>query len=287
MDSIWSRDGVPEVKHFSIAIFFAIFFIAAHFFLDAFLFQKFAKWLLSDGIVPLKMTKSIKRKVAKCSESMWKLTYYGTVQACLLTVIYHEPWSRDINQYFKGWPNQELKLPFTLLYMCQCGFYLYSIAALLTWETRRKDFSIMMSHHIVTVFLIGFSYFTSFFRIGLIVVALHDACDVFMEAAKVFKYSENEFAASVIFGFFAVSWVILRLVFFPFWVIRCSSYNLIEVLKLSEAYHTFLYYFFNTMLLTLLNFHIYWWILIYSMIRRQLKNRGKVGEDIRSDSDDD
>ncbi|PPD66931.1 hypothetical protein GOBAR_DD36185 [Gossypium barbadense] len=34
--------------------------------------------------------------------------------------------------------------------MCQCGFYIYSIAALLTWETRRKDFAVMMSHHTPT-----------------------------------------------------------------------------------------------------------------------------------------
>lgn len=51
---------------------------------------------------------------------------------------------------------------------------------------------------------------------------------------------------------------------------------------MSEAYHLLLYYVFNTMLLTLLVFHIYWWILICAMIMRQLKNRGKVGEDIRS-----
>lgn len=62
----------------------------------------------------------------------------------------------------------------------------------------------------------------SFFRIGSIILALHDASDVFMEAAKVFKYSEKELAASVLFGFFAFSWLILRLIFFPFWVIRSS-----------------------------------------------------------------
>lgn len=44
----------------------------------------------------------------------------------------------------------------------------------------------------------------------------------------------------------------------------------------------FLYYLFNTLLIMLLIFHIYWWILICAMIRRQLKNSGQVGEDIRS-----
>ena len=150
-----------------------------------------------------------------------------------------------------------------------------------------------------------------FFRIGSVVLALHDASDVFMEAAKIFKYAENELGASVLFGFFAISWLLTRLIFFPFWVIHASrfvpkktlfsklwvstviicsmtcwlqflSYHLAKVLRLSEAYDMLLYYVFNTMLLTLLVFHIYWWILICFMIKRQLKNRGQVGEDIRS-----
>nr|KJB79304.1 hypothetical protein B456_013G043800 [Gossypium raimondii] len=171
--------------------------------------------------------------------------------------------------------------------MCQCGFYIYSIAALLTWETRRKDFAVMMSHHVITVILIGYSYITSFFRIGSIILALHDASDVFLEAAKVFKYSERELGASVCFGLFAISWLLLRLIFFPFWVIKTSSYDVREFLNLSESYPMSLYYVFNTMLLMLLVFHVYWWFLICSMIMRQLKNRGKVGEDIRSDSEDD
>lgn len=65
-----------------------------------------------------------------------------------------------------------------------------------------------------------------FFRIGTIILALHDASDVLMEAAKVFKYAEKELAASVIFGCFAISWFILRLVFFPFWVIKATRFAL-------------------------------------------------------------
>ncbi|GAY68452.1 hypothetical protein CUMW_264230, partial [Citrus unshiu] len=41
--------------------------------------------------------------------------------------------------------------------------------------------------------------------IGSIILAAHDASDVFMEAAKVFKYFENELGATVIFGLFAIS----------------------------------------------------------------------------------
>lgn len=45
-----------------------------------------------------------------------------------------------------------------MLYALQCGFYIYSVAALLVWETRRKDFGVMMTHHIITIGLIIFSY---------------------------------------------------------------------------------------------------------------------------------
>ncbi|XP_027105940.1 ceramide synthase LOH2-like isoform X2 [Coffea arabica] len=291
LDSMWKADVVPSAWHFLLAVYFAVGFAVARFLFDKHLFQevgeeitvqRVATWLLSNGSIPLKINKARRMKIAKCSESLWKLTYYATVELSVLLVIYGEPWFTDIQEYFRGWPNQHLKPSIKLIYMCQCGFYIYSISALLTWETRRKDFAVMMSHHVVTVILISYSYITRFFRIGSIILALHDASDVFMEAAKVFKYSEKEFGASVCFGLFALSWLVLRLIYFPFWVIRSSRFA-----SQTDTYHASLYYVFNTMLLTLLVFHIYWWFLICAMIMRQLKNRGKVGEDIRSDSEDD
>ncbi|KAI3445985.1 hypothetical protein Pfo_002650 [Paulownia fortunei] len=287
MESIWKYNGVPSAWHFIVAFYFAFASVAARFFLDRFIFRRLAIWLLSRGTTQLKLNEATTPKIVKCSESMWKLTYYGTVEFCVLATTYHEPWFTDVKQYFRGWPDQELKLPMKLIYMCQCGFYIYGIAALLMWETRRKDFSVMMSHHVVTVILLAYSYITRFFRIGAVILALHDASDVFLEAAKVFKYSGKELGASLCFGLFAFSWLVLRLIFFPFWVIRSSSYYSCQVLHLSEPYHKGLYYVFNMMLLTLLVFHIYWWKLICAMIIRQLKSRGKVGEDIRSDSEDD
>lgn len=288
MDPFLKPSSVPETWHFLIAIYFSIFFVGARFVFDKFVFRRLSIWLLGKGrAAPLKFDEATQAKIIKCSESLWKLTYYATVEASILRITYNEPWFTDTKEYFKGWPNQDLSLPLKLFYMCQCGFYVYSIAALLTWETRRKDFAVMMSHHVITVMLIGYSYITGFFRIGSIILALHDASDVFMEAAKVFKYSDKELGASVCFGLFALSWLILRLIFFPFWVISATSYDLCDYLKLSEPYPTSMYYVFNTMLLMLLVFHVYWWILICSMIMRQLKNKGKVGEDIRSDSEDD
>ncbi|KAJ8763576.1 hypothetical protein K2173_002459 [Erythroxylum novogranatense] len=285
MDSISS--GSVHLSHFLVAFYFAFGFVAARFLLDRFIFRSLAIWFSNSKAIKSRIDETSKATIGKCSESMWKLVYYGSVEAWILNITYNEPWFKDIGEYFKGWPEQELKLPLKFFYMCQCGFYTYSIAALLKWETRRKDFSVMMSHHVITVILISYSYIARFFRIGSIVLALHDASDVFLEAAKVLQYSGNELGASMCFGLFAISWIILRLIFFPFWVIKSSSIDSLDVLDLRKMYDRSVYYVFNTMLLMLLVFHIYWWVLICSMIMRQLRNRGQVGEDIRSDSEDD
>ncbi|GMJ00550.1 LONGEVITY ASSURANCE GENE1 HOMOLOG 2, LAG1 homologue 2 [Hibiscus trionum] len=289
MDSyFWSRNAKPDALHFLVALYFALCFPVARFLLDKFIFRRLSVWLLSSGSAPSRMNIEARQAIiAKCSESMWKLTYFATAETWVLKITYNEPWFRDVKGYFRDWPNQELKISLSLIYMCQCGFYIYSIVALLTWETRRKDFAVMMSHHVITAILIGYSYVTSFFRIGSVVLALHDASDVFLEAAKIFKYSGRERCASVCFGLFAASWLLLRLTLFPFWVIKSSSYDVMEFLRPSDSYPKFLYYFLNTMLLMLLVFHVYWWVLICSMITRQWQNRGKVSEDIRSDSEDD
>ncbi|CAN8269023.1 unnamed protein product [Cochlearia groenlandica] len=296
MESVSSRGGdavarpiEPSVTawHFQIVVYFAFGFFFLRLFLDRFVFQRIAVWLLSKGSSPIKMNDATRAKIVKCKESLWKLLYYGGCDVFVLRFVCQEPWARDINLYFDGWPNQTLTLPIKLYYMGQCGFYVYAVAALLAWETRRKDFAVMMSHHVVTIILVGYSYLTRFFRIGAIILALHDASDVFMETAKIFKYTEKEFGASVFFGLFVLSWLLLRLIYFPFCIIRATSIELLDYLDMTSVEDTVMYYSFNTMLLMLLVFHIYWWYLICGMIVRLLKNRGKVGEDIRSDSEDD
>ena len=44
--------------------------------------------------------------------------------------------------------------------MAELAFYGASLLMLLIWEERRHDFAIMMAHHLVTIMLISFSYYT-------------------------------------------------------------------------------------------------------------------------------
>jgi ceramide synthetase len=203
--------------------------------------------------------------------------------------------------------------------MFVAGFYTYSIFALVFWETRRSDFGVSMGHHIATLILIVLSYVCryasivtsysilknrtdsfcphcfdllvsfslyrcSFSRVGSVVLALHDASDVFLEVGKMSKYSGAERIASFSFILFVLSWIILRLIYYPFWILWSTSYEV--VLELDKDKHPIegpiYYYMFNTLLYCLLVLHIYWWVLMYRMLVKQIQDRGKLSEDVRS-----
>jgi len=65
--------------------------------------------MLTKGKAPLRINKEMQVKIAKCTESMWKLTYYATVEAFILKFIYHEPWTTNRKMFTEDWPNHELK----------------------------------------------------------------------------------------------------------------------------------------------------------------------------------
>jgi len=175
-----------------------------------------------------------------------------------------------------------------MLYTFSGGFYTYSIFALCFWETRRKDFGVSMTHHVGTVALIIISYITNLQRPGSVILALHDASDIFLEIGKLTKYSGLNFVPEIAFGVFALSWLLLRLLYFPFVIIESTTYGVLQVLdKEKNPNGPYLYYTLNTLLISLLVLHVYWWILIWRMIKKQVQNSGKVSEDVRSDSDND
>ncbi len=63
-----------------------------------------------------------------------------------------------------------------------------------------------------------------FSRAGSMVLALHDASDVFLEIGKLTKYCGSEIVPSISFLIFALSWLILRLIYFPFFIIWSTRY---------------------------------------------------------------
>nr|XP_016515306.1 PREDICTED: ASC1-like protein [Nicotiana tabacum] len=127
-----------------------------------------------------------------------------------------------------------------------------------------------------------------FARVGSVVLALHDASDIFLEIGKMSKYSGAEALASFSFILFVLSWIVLRLTYFPFWVLWSTSYEVLQTLdkEKHKVDGPIYYYIFNSLLFCLMVLHIYWWVLIYRMLVKQIQARGQLSEDVRSDSED-
>ncbi|XP_020114736.1 ASC1-like protein 1 [Ananas comosus] len=291
----WEREAYPAYEDFVSLPFFVLFFLAIRFFLDRYVFEKLARRLIiGKGNEKLNLEIDERRKkIKKFKESAWKCVYFLSGELLALSVTYNEPWFTNTRYFWVGpgeqvWPDQKIKYKLKAVYMYAAGFYTYSIFALMFWETRRSDFGVSMGHHVASVILIVLSYIFRFARVGSVVLAIHDASDVFLEMGKMAKYSGCEAVASVSFLLFVVSWTILRLIYFPFWILRSTSYEVI--LTLDKEKHKFegpiYYYVFNSLLFSLLVLHIYWWILMFRMLVKQIQSRGRVGDDVRSDSED-
>ncbi|XP_043702778.1 ASC1-like protein [Telopea speciosissima] len=290
----WGEESYPAYKDFAALLLFALFFPTIRFFLDRFVFEKVARRLIfGKGHQMLDVeTNERRRKIKKFKESAWKCIYFLSAEILALSVTYDEPWFTNTKNFWVGpgdqvWPDQKIKLKLKGLYMYAAGFYTYSIFALIFWETRRSDFGVSMSHHVATVILIVLSYQLRFARVGSVVLALHDATDVFMEVAKMSKYSGFEKLASFSFVLFVLAWFLLRLIYYPFWVLWSTCYEVLLTLdkEANKIKGPVYYYVFNTLLFCLLVLHIYWWVLMYWMVVEQIQARGLVSDDIRSDSE--
>ncbi|KAF3432033.1 hypothetical protein FNV43_RR26772 [Rhamnella rubrinervis] len=288
------RESYPAYEDFLILPLFAMFFPTVRFCLDRFVFEKLAIHLIfgkGNQMLDEKIDER-KKKIRKFKESAWKCIYFLSAEILAISVTYDEPWFTNTKYFWVGpgnqvWPDQKIKLKLKGLYMYAAGFYTYSIFALIFWETRRSDFGVSMGHHVATAILIVLSYIFRFARVGSVVLALHDASDVFLEVGKMSKYSGAEGIASVSFILFVLSWVLLRLIYYPFWVLWSTSYEVI--LTLDKENHTIdgpiYYYVFNTLLFCLLVLHIYWWVLMFRMLVKQIQARGQLSDDVRSDSE--
>ncbi|XP_073001288.1 ASC1-like protein 1 isoform X2 [Typha latifolia] len=225
----WERESYPAYEDYIALPFFVLFFPTVRFFLDRFVFERLARRLiLGRGYQKLDLEIDERgKKINKFKESAWKCIYYLSAELLSLSVTYNEQWFTNTKYYWVGpgeqvWPDQKIKLKLKAVYMYAAGFYTYSIFALMFWETRRSDFLVSMCHHVATVVLIILSYIFRFARAGSIILAIHDASDVFLETGKMSKYSGCEWLANISFPLFVASWILLRLIYYPFWVLRST-----------------------------------------------------------------
>ena len=224
----------------------------------------------------------------KFPESMWKFLYYLImyIYTCIVLFGKHYNLYEDPRTCWSVW-SVGMSVPSDIyyLYCIQASFYLHSIYATVFMDTWRKDSIAMLIHHVLTVFLLCFSFAIRYYKVGVLVLFLHDLCDVLLEFTKLCvcwktrnnkKYYWPEVLINTGFLMFSFSWFYFRLYVFPYKVLYPSGHYAVRVHPEAPFY-----YFFNGLLLFLFAMNLWWFHFIILLIWRVVTGQSTEVEDTR------
>ncbi|KJP88550.1 hypothetical protein AK88_01829 [Plasmodium fragile] len=194
----------------------------------------------------------------------------------------------------RGWPYMYIDNSVHYFYLLELAFW-SSCLFYLKYEIRRKDFYVFLVHHASTILLIAYSYVLNFWRMGLLVLFVHDIVDVALYISKSLNYSHRRYqkALTIFYIFFVLSFFFFRIIIFLFYiVIPLSNLELIKSYTdgFITSYMDVPAGIVPVVLLWMLMFmHFYWFFLILKMTRvfivKTMKNEDFA--DIRSEDEDD
>lgn len=231
------------------------------------------------------------RKVIRFAEQGWSVIYYTLTWCYGLYVHINVPTKlSDPTDLWLHYPHIPIAGPVKFYYLVQAAFYIHQVL-ILNAEARRKDHVQMMTHHVITIALIGASYFANFTRVGCVLLVLMDWCDIWLPFAKMLRYIDLSTLCDITFTWFLVSWFVTRHVLFVFVVIRSTYIDLPRLVPFAWAPERNVYLskpawvIYVTLLCALQVIQIVWFWMICRVAWRVV--RGENAADDRSDEGSD
>ncbi|KAJ7764969.1 longevity assurance proteins LAG1 LAC1 [Mycena maculata] len=109
------------------------------------------------------------------------------------------------------YPHWDMKPELKRYYLMQMAYWCQQLIVLvLGLEKPRKDFHELVAHHIVTLWLVGWSYFVNLTLIGNAIYTSMDIPDMFLAFSKLLNYIQWERAKIVSFVIFVGVWTYFR-----------------------------------------------------------------------------
>ncbi|KIY51624.1 longevity assurance proteins LAG1/LAC1 [Fistulina hepatica ATCC 64428] len=198
---------------------------------DAFrlwIFEPFVRWKLTHDLDATKRAlngaqKQLNRSVLRFAEQGWALVFY-TFQWCSGAYVHWNLPHRifDHTNVWSNYPHYPLAGPLKLYYLTGLAFYMHQVL-IINAEERRKDHVRMMTHHVITVLLMGGSYFYNVTRIGCLIMVIMDFCDILLPLAKMAKYlAVPSIVPDSLFVLFLMSWFVTRHIMFVFAIVQTA-----------------------------------------------------------------
>ena len=216
----------------------------------------------------------------KFAETGWRWTYYTSILIWGITTLWTKTWLWNITDCWYNYPYHYVDSDVWWWYMAELSFY-WGLLITQFIDVKRKDFWVMFVHHAATIILMSFSWTCNFFKVGTLVLLIHDIADIFLESAKLCKYGGAQKASEGFFGSFAVSWFVTRLGIFPTWIMYSVTVEAPQLVQYFPAY-----FIFNGLLSLLLLLNIMWAYYIIQAVYIALIGKSSIAKDTRSDTSD-
>jgi ceramide synthetase len=237
---------------------------------------------LSNHFQRLACCKKSAEKSKKVFESVWYCLLHTSSFLWGMAILNYEDWPLETKYFWINYPFHPFSVFFRIYYIFEVSFYIHQAIILFFFDYKRKDYYELVTHHLVTIALIGISFILRHFRIGLVILLIHDASDIFLYLAKIFHYLQRVKHTDLTFGTFAFVFLITRLFLFP--------YVVYSIFWEPQIYHDNIdrfwpqIIFWKSALSTLQILHVIWFIMISRMIILAFR-KGQVQGDIRSDDE--
>lgn len=238
-----------------------------------FIIYRLGNIILNRTISNLDERKHIKQKFIS---ALYRFFFYSFSISFELFILKNEKWILTPFEYTLDWKDNKVPELIRIQYFIQIGYYTTGLFFLF-YEEKLKDFTIMVIHHIATIFLIIGSFKYNLFRYGIVVMAIHDISDPIMEFAKLNTYLKQILIANIVFSIFSLVFILSRLFIFPFLIIFPILYYL-------YLYRSVIFMIFDLFLITLFILHICWTYFILKMLKKIIVTKHLLNEDTRDDN---
>ena len=146
---------------------------------------------------------------------------------------------------------------FDFLYMMNLCYYLTDLIWLIWINEPTNDYNLMIIHHISTIVLIFFSFWTNTSNIGSMIFYLHNIGNVFVYFLRVFMYSDlNTIIKGLMTMVLIVIWIYTRLFVFG---------KLIMIVYYDLTPWSLVIYFLWPLAVILYIMHVYW---VYEILNK-------------------
>ncbi|KZT38835.1 longevity assurance proteins LAG1/LAC1 [Sistotremastrum suecicum HHB10207 ss-3] len=165
-------------------------------------FQPFGRWW---GIRQ-------QNKLDRVGEQGYALVYFGLSGAWGLKIMQELPtWYYNTEGFWIDYPHWRMPAQLKAFYLLQTAYWIQQLLVLvLGLEKPRKDFRELVIHHIVTLWLVCWSYLVNLTFIGNAIFVSMDIPDAVFGATKLMNYMQLERVKAVAFLIFIGVWSYFR-----------------------------------------------------------------------------